>query len=223
MRRNADDDVELETADWTMSEITLIPMSLPADTTSAEARGFLVAALTVAWLAFDLAFDLAVWGDMAFRTYVTIWAVSMTLLLASAALPETRRPVGYGGMAVLLLPVLYFPGAVVTTWALSTPADDMVVWVLGTIIVTLVSGLLALTTLVALPYLMMTLARVLDPTIIEVPTVRMRIALVSIAVIMGLAGLGLGLSHPYWLTCEDFAIAGDAPPDGCTPLGSGWR
>lgn len=217
------DDVELETADWTMSEITLIPVSLPDETTSSEARGFMVAAITVALLAFDLAFDLAVWGDLFFRNYMTIWVVALAILLASAALPERRRPLGCGGMAVLALPSLYFPAAVVTTWVHATPMQDTVVALLGMFIVVLVSGLLALSTLISLPFVMLTLARVLDPSIISVPTVKMRVALALLALIMAVAGGGLGLAHPYWLTCEDFAIAGNAAPADCTPVAPGWR
>lgn len=223
MRWNPDDDVELQTADYSMSDITLIPVALPADTTSAEARGFLVAAVTVALLAFDMAFDLAVWGDLSFRSYLVIWALGLTLVGASFALPEHRRPVGCGGMAVLALPGLYFPFSLVTTWVHSVPVFDPLIGVLGTFIVYLVSALLALITLIALPFEMLLLARVLDPTIIEVPTVRMRVTLGAIGALMALAGLGLGLAHPWWLTCEDFAVAGTAAPPGCTPVAPGWR
>ncbi|MEZ4315937.1 MAG: hypothetical protein R3F61_00460 [Myxococcota bacterium] len=197
--------------------LSLQAVALPAGTTSAEARGFVVAAVTVALVAFDIAFNLAVYGDIFFDNYVTVWTVGVSVILASAILPATQRPIGCAGAVVLALPTLYFPGAFLTTMVVSRPLGETVLGIVATVLVALMSLVLAGIYLVTLPYVMLTLARVLDPTIIEVPTVRMRLGLGAIALAMALAGAGLGLVHPWWLTCDDFRVSGRDPPSNCTP------
>ncbi|MCB9675875.1 MAG: hypothetical protein H6737_12205 [Alphaproteobacteria bacterium] len=223
-----DDDVHLEPdgptdlparpPDFDLSDITLLPVALPESTTSEEARGFLVAAVTIALLAFDLAFNLAVYGDIPFQSYITVWGVGITVVLASTILPAKQRPIGCGGAVVLALPSLYFPAAFLTTLIVSRPLGDSILGILGILTAALISLGLAAIYLISLPYVMLTLARILDPTIIEVPTVKMRVGLFFVAVVMAGAGGLLGRLHPWWLTCDDFAVAGNDAPPNCTPV-----
>jgi hypothetical protein len=187
------------------------------DISDAEKRGFFVTLVTVSLVVFDMAFSIGAYGDLFFETYLKIWVAAMVVILGSLALPRNNRPIGTKGIFLMLLPTLYFPASVATTLLVSQPIDETGEASLTDLWMFIILLITALAYVISLPYVVFTLARILDTNLVELPTRRMRISLVVIALAMGVSGFGLGTLHPYWLTCEEFLTAGTYIPANCTP------
>jgi hypothetical protein len=187
-----------------------------ADVTQDQTRGFLVTLVTLCLVSFDMAFTIAVYGDVFFETYLKIWAAGAAVIVGSMMVSRARRPVGPVGLIVLGLPTLYFPASVLSTWMLAHPLDESFFGLLTMVFALLTTVVMAIAYLIALPFVMYTLARILDPSLVQMPTTRMRVSLVAAAAILASAGGLMGFTHPYWMTCDEFEMAGNKAPATCT-------
>ncbi|CAN0535939.1 unnamed protein product, partial [Laminaria digitata] len=154
-------------------------------------------------LVFDMAFDVALYGDLSFRVYLHVWAVGLVVVLGALVLPAGTRPITKKGAFVLLLPVLFFPGSVLET---RQHVGGL------TVLEALLLLVVALAYLVAIPFTLYTLAKILDPDLVELPSKRMRRGLAAIVLVMAVLGYTLASHHPTWLTCRQFDMDGAGRP-----------
>ena len=53
----------------------------------AEGRSFLIAAVSLSVAVYDLGFNLAVYGEVFFDKYITLWVIATAVILGSLVLP----------------------------------------------------------------------------------------------------------------------------------------
>jgi hypothetical protein len=181
-----------------------------------DAQTFLLATVTGSVAVWDLGFNLAVYGDVFFDKYLTLWVLATSVILASFVVPRRHRPIGIGGALMLMLPGTYFVGATFLTQSGRLEGGGGLAEV-----VSLLSLLVALGTLLvflaSVPYVMYLLARILNPELVNFPSWRYRLGFLAIVMLVGATSIVAGLAHPLYLTCSDFTVSGNDRPSNCTP------
>ncbi|MRG59692.1 hypothetical protein GE115_07380 [Agromyces sp. CFH 90414] len=155
-------------------------------------------ALAVWWPAFTL----GAWGTLFFDQLLTIWVVSTAGFVIVLMQPRPF-PHRLGKSLALLVPSLWLALA----FLLSDETDDF-----GVFLVDLVGILVAL---IGMPFTLVVLVRVVWPDFGHGLTRGRKVVVTAAFVAIALGSFVLGASHPYFLTCEDFAISGNSEPPGC--------
>lgn len=172
-------------------------------TADPAARSFLIITTTAATAGFAIAFDLGAHGVVFFERLHVIWTLSTAALLGSFLLGDRWTPPLWG-RAVLAIPSLWLLVAFV-----ETGRPDAIVASLSTVV--------TMITVLSLPYLVYALVTVVSPGFLELPTRRLQLGAVLVAVTLGLVGFGLGLVNDRYLTCGDFVVSGNDRPANCRP------
>jgi hypothetical protein len=172
-------------------------------------RTFLLLAVALAYPAWDVGFEVGVYGQVFFEKVFTAWAVSTALLIAFVATARLRkllRPLGWWAMCmptVWLLVLLVFR---------SMPHHRTIGVVLFA---------LGLVTYVAcLPYALYVGLSVAYPDLLDLRGKRPKLLLLLLVGGLLAAGFGIGRNHRWFLTCEDFEISGSHVPADCRPAGA---
>jgi len=84
---------------------------------------------------------------------------------------------------------------------------------LGLWLLTLASAFLTL------PYLLYVIILAIVPDIDRLTRPKLRVALLGILLVMGVAGFMIGKNHPRFLTCENFKVGGHDIPANCRKAG----
>ena len=185
---------------------------------SEDSRAFLVAAVTMSLIAWDISYNFAVFGDVDYATYQSLWVTCMAVIFGSWFLDRDQRPLGFWGTFVLVLPTLYWPGTYFGTVIAAADPSDESLWTSLAVVFSFLFLLgTALGYLLAVPFALFSLAKILDPRLVVVPLRRMQFALAGITVLFLVLGAVLGSLHPYYMTCDTFELAGSMLPDNCTP------
>ncbi len=173
---------------------------------SSEASAFLLCAVITSAPIFLISFNLGAHGEVFFEHLFALWAASIAALLASWTIGTTADGEVYNpwyGTVLLLVPSLWMLDEVL--FHSSTHAiKDVIKWVL-----TVASVFLAL------PYTLYFVATAIAPDLQRLTTVRLKIALGLIWLVMLLAGLAVGARNDWFLTCFDFTVSGNALPENC--------
>ncbi|WP_232331570.1 hypothetical protein [Agromyces laixinhei] len=169
---------------------------------SPVATGVIMIAMAIAvwWPAFTL----GAWGELFFDQILTVWAASTAafFFIVFDRRPQRRRVV----KAIALL----LPSVWLVLEFIAANTDDPLT-LLGDAV-----GFIAV--FFAIPFTIWILVRVMWPEFgNDIPVVGRWMIVVSIAVITTASFL-LGVNHPHFLTCEDFAVSGNSEPAGCTHL-----
>ncbi|MFD4422881.1 hypothetical protein ACFWN7_15450 [Agromyces sp. NPDC058484] len=173
-----------------------------AGSASPAATGVVLIAMAIAvwWPAFTL----GAWHVVFFDQILTVWAASTAALffVVFDRRPQRRRVLK---AVALLLPsvwiVLTFVEFGVRDWV--TLLADAV-------------GFVAV--LFAIPFTIWILVRVMWPEFGSGISIGWRWGIAGAIAVIAVGSFLLGLNHPLFLTCEDFAISGNSEPPGCTPL-----
>ncbi|MEM7337141.1 MAG: hypothetical protein AAF467_00765 [Actinomycetota bacterium] len=168
-------------------------------TQAREARVFVVLAIGGGFPAWDLGFDLGAFDNVDHRRYWAIWVLCTVALAASYLFRKTD----FGQIGQW-------------RWVLAVPSlwliIDLAYLEENTV---LTSGLLVLSAF-TVPLALVLLARLLVGDFFRLSSTT-QLALGALLVGIFAVGLYVGSNHPRFLTCDDFARAGDFVPEGCTP------
>ncbi len=147
------------------------------------------------------AFQLGAWGTLFFDTLLTLWAASTA---AFVFVLVERRPTGsrLWRAFVLLLP---------SVWLILSFIDIDTTDIFA--FLATVFGLLVV--LVASPFTVWVLARIMWPDFGENSTRRQRWLIVGVVLGVAVVAFFLGLNQDQFLTCQEFTISGNSEPAGC--------
>ncbi len=175
-----------------------------ADRSERQARrivgGVAVGAAIVSWWP---AFTLGAWGGVFFEQILTLWAAA-TAAFVVLVLREGTRRLPRIVVASLLLPSLWIALAFL-------PTSE------GGLLAALTTWSGVLITLIGFPFMVWVILQVTRPQVGEMVSTRAWVVAGVAVVAVAVMGFGLGRLHPYFLTCGDFKISGNAEPANCTP------
>ena len=169
-------------------------------------RSFILIGVAVAYPAWDVGFELGAFGRIFFEKLFMVWAISTALLISLLILPNKKRKVPYVAFAVTAFPSVWL---ILAMLARTSPdSADLRLFLFLT-------GLVSY--LACFPYALYMAISVAYPELLSAKRPRPKVTLLSIIVLLFVAGYAIGRHHPRFITCEDFAFSGQHVPENCQP------
>ncbi len=179
----------------------------------AEAKVFVISAIVLSTTVSYIAFWYGVFGTIFFDYLFYVWIAATAALLASLFIPQMETPplkLPWRGRFILALPTVWLVLSTFIDVEAYRP-DSPGTWVLW--VVTLASAFLTL------PYLLYVIIVAIVPDIDRLTHTKLRVALLGILLVTGMAGFVIGKNHSLFLTCEDFKVGGHDIPANCRKAG----
>ncbi len=179
----------------------------------AEAKVFVISAIVLSTTLSYIAFWYGVFGTIFFDYLFYVWIAATAALLASLFIPQMETPplkLPWRGRFILALPTVWLVLSTFIDVEAYRP-DSPGTWVLW--VVTLASAFLTL------PYLLYVIIVAVVPDIDRLTHTKLRVALLGILLVTGMAGFVIGKNHSLFLTCEDFKVGGHDIPANCRKAG----
>ena len=179
----------------------------------AEAKVFVISAIVLSTTVSYIAFWYGVFGTIFFDYLLYVWIAATAALLASLFIPQMETPplkLPWRGRFILGLPTVWLVLSIFIDVEAYRP-DSPGTWVLW--VVTLASAFLTL------PYLLYVIIVAVVPDIDRLTHTKLRVALLGILLVTGMAGFVIGKNHSLFLTCEDFKVGGHDIPANCRKAG----
>ena len=179
----------------------------------AEAKVFVISAIVLSTTVSYIAFWYGVFGTIFFDYLFYVWIAATAALLASLFIPQMETPplkLPWRGRFILALPTVWLVLSTFIDVEAYRP-DSPGTWVLW--VVTLASAFLTL------PYLLYVIIVAVVPDIDRFTHTKLRVALLGILLVTGMAGFVIGKNHSLFLTCEDFKVGGHDIPANCRKAG----
>jgi hypothetical protein len=180
---------------------------------NAEAKVFVISAIALTATVSSAAFWYGVYETIFFEHLLYVWVAATAALLASMFIPPMETPLvklPWRGRFILALPTVWLVLSAFIDIEAYRP-DSSGSWVLW--VVTLASAFLTL------PYLLYVIIVAVVPDIDRLAHTKLRVALLGILLVMGMAGFVIGKNHSLFLTCEDFKAGGHDIPANCRKAG----
>lgn len=171
-----------------------------------EPRAFFLAAIGLSTTTWNVAFNLGAYHTIFFRHLFSAWVVVTVILLATLVLPDQDAPITWPRRLLLFVPSL---AVMVEVLYIYSPG----VIDIDPIVVTLRAAVL----LICLPFSIYVALTIVNPDLLRVRRPRYRLALLLLVGIIFVSGYSVGARNDLFLTCGDFAIAGEHMPDNCRP------
>ncbi|MDJ0770987.1 MAG: hypothetical protein QNJ12_19505 [Ilumatobacter sp.] len=166
---------------------------------SPAARTFVVTATGASLAAFNLGFDLGAFENIDHRKIWAMWVLCTVALVSSYLVRDRDYRLGGRWRLALAVPSLWL----VADLFFVTSSNVAVV-------------VLLILSLGALPFAMYIIIRLVAGDFVSL-TARLRVALVVTALVVFAVGWYVGDGHPRFLSCRDFARAGEFVPANCEP------
>ncbi len=166
---------------------------------SPEARTFVVTTIGASLAAFNLGFDLGAFENIDHRKIWAIWVLCTVALVSSYLFRDRDYRLGGHWRLALAVPSLWL----IADFVFATSSEAVVV-------------VLLVVSLATLPFALYILVRLIAGDFVAL-TARLRIALIVTALGVFAVGWYVGNDHPRFMTCDDFALAGEFVPENCTP------
>jgi hypothetical protein len=179
----------------------------------AEAKVFVISAIVLSTTVSYIVFWYGVYGTIFFDYLLYVWIAATAALLASLFIPQMETPplkLPWRGRFILALPTVWLVLSTFIDVEAYRP-DSPGTWVLW--VVTLASAFLTL------PYLLYVIIVAIVPDIDRLTHTKLRVALLGILLVTGMAGFVIGKNHSLFLTCEDFKVGGHDIPANCRKAG----
>ena len=177
---------------------------------SAEAKVFVISAIVLSASVANAAFWYGVFDRVFFTHLLYVWIVATAALLASFFIPRIESSVAtwlpWRGRFLLALPTAWLIFAAFIDVETYRP-DSLVTWAVW--VITILSAFLTL------PYLLYVIIVAAVPNVEKLTHNRLRLGLLGIVFVMGLAGFVLGKNHYLFLTCANFKTGGHDIPADC--------
>lgn len=172
-----------------------------------QAKAFVLTSIALAPFIWQVAFNFGVYETVFYDEIFSIWAASMAALLAGLFVPSVKKELFLFSWSARLLLVL--PTVLI--------AVEIVMY--GSQKILLLRSVLALmVALFSLPYILYFIVVALVPGTEYQNSKRLRYGLLVIAVIIATIGFLVGRNHHYFLTCEQFEMAGNKVPNNCEAM-----
>lgn len=170
---------------------------------NSQVRSYYLAVIASSFTVWTLAFNFGAYETIFFRTLFSVWVLSTVVFLATLSLPPHEHPLGRGQLAVLLLPTLWM-----ISFVFMPAPGESVDPTFRTI-----SDILGLITIISIPNLGYAILIITQGEVLRLPR-RMLGSLITIVIAVAIAGYFVGSNHEFFVTCDEFTVAGDfAPPD----------
>ena len=166
-------------------------------TSQATSVAVVAAALVVWWPAFDV----GAYGVIFFNQFLSLWAASTAVFLASLTAGRRAR-LSWARRLALLIPSLWLLLAFALPEAGPTPWSRALFY------------LAIVLTLAGTPFIAALLLRVTVAGYEQIPS-RRRLVAAAVVGIVAIVAFGLGQFNNRFLTCNDFIISGNDTPPGC--------
>lgn len=175
------------------------PVVEPDLNVAPHARSFVVAATGAGIAGFNVGFDVGAFGNVDHRRFWAIWVVCTVALVASYVFDDGSYRLGGRWRLALTVP---------TVWIVAGAVFDASNQALVTT--------LAVVSVLALPYGIYVLVYLVAGDFLAMSG-RLQLALIALTLVIFGVGWYVGSDHVRFLTCDDFALAGEFVPDGCVP------
>jgi hypothetical protein len=164
--------------------------------------GFFAIAIGGSLYAWDVAFTFGVHHALVYHRRHELFVVSLVVLLGGLIM---RRRVQIRPWLL----ALFTPPLLLVLVQLAFPVNH------SGALVRVIAHILVVTTVAVLPVVIWVVARLLAPQYFTLPDRRAKVGVIAVVAFVALLGYALGQFNDHFLTCEDFQVAGDAPPKSC--------
>lgn len=168
-----------------------------------EVRKFILTTVAACVAIWGGAFELGVWGEIFYQRLFNTWVISLAVVLSIWLLPGKQAPVNLVGKIAIAFPTIWLFLAFTSERIFQISLLDLVLFWVGIII-----------SVLCLPYFIFVLVSLLDAEPLSLER-RLFLSMIIITAAVAILGYLLGSNHQLLLTCQDFAIAGDAVPTNC--------
>ena len=172
----------------------------------AGTRSAILISVAAAFFAWDIGFELGVYGQIFPEKVFFAWSITTALLIMFVWIPKEELPVP---------PSLWVATAIPTLWLIvvlvNRAAPDE--WLLRHVVTVL--GFAAV--LLCFPYVIYVSLSLLYPDVLKTKRSASKAGIIFVVIFMLLAGFFIGANHHWFLTCEDFEISGSHVPSDCVP------
>ena len=167
-----------------------------------ELRTLIVSALGLSITTWDIAFNLGVHGTIFYSKLQALWVAATVVLLCVLLAGKGVHSLGWLGVLALLSPTIWFGINALIPIGTLTWFHELQ-WLVGL-------GLFV----VAIPYILYLLLELVETEFFSLPASH-RTRLIGIVLFVAMMGYLIGKFHPYFVSCEQFIIAGDQAPADC--------
>lgn len=174
-------------------------------TASPQSKHFFVAAIVLAVAIWPIGFNLGAYGTIFYDLLLEIWAISLAALLAGLFVDRRADTdvLSKLDMVLLLMPSLWL----LTNQIEHSSGSAVAHWL--NVVLTFTTGF------VAVPHILYLVLPISMPEVLEVRGIRRTANLVLLTVLITLAAFTVGYYNDRFMTCQDFAVAGNAEPTNC--------
>lgn len=173
---------------------------------SRSVRTFVLTAIALSLVAWDISFHLGVYKTIFYSKLFVIWVICTVILMANYCLPNKHRYLDSWGIVAMLSPTLW---SVLIFWSLTFGLSgwfsNLIFWV----------SLLVFS--VCLPYGAYIVVCFMQAEAFRLKPRSLIAALAAITVTIGALGFTIGSNHQYFVSCQEFSVAGDSVPENCSP------
>ncbi|MEM9954048.1 MAG: hypothetical protein AAF846_20730 [Chloroflexota bacterium] len=173
-------------------------------------RNYYVTLVATSFAAWTLMFNYGAYNTVFYRTLLAIWVLCTVIFLATVMLPKHERPFGTTQLIGLLLPTLWLISFFLRPFFLNEEQG----------LYQVVDDVLAFITVLALPNVGYAILIITQGEALRLPW-RLLFAMIIIVLVVSVAGYWMGANNYLFLTCEEFAVAGDFMPLNCVSASSG--
>ncbi|MEM7801608.1 MAG: hypothetical protein AAF633_20600 [Chloroflexota bacterium] len=172
------------------------------ESTAIALRTLLITAIGTSISVWDIAFWLGVHGTIFYNKIFVLWVSSIAVLLVALFVPKGDRFTTKWGILALTMPTIWFVinaliPVVTQSWI------DLLVWFLALAAFVL-----------TIPFILYILFQLVESDAWDLsPAYRNR--LIAIVAIVAILGYLVGSNHTYFVSCEQFNVAGDFSPANC--------
>lgn len=160
----------------------------------------------MAYPAWDVGFEFGAFGRLFFEKLFLAWSICTALLLVLTFVPSQHLRIPIVGWVATAFPSVWL---ILALTARASPEISWLgYWLVGT-------GLVAY--VLCFPYVLYLGISIAYPELLQNKRMQPRLALLSVLVILGVAGYLMGVNHKRLLSCEDFAVSGQFVPPDCHP------
>lgn len=163
-----------------------------------------LAVVTIALTTWPIAFNLGAYDAVFYQDVfqiLVVATVSLTIVLVKP--PYEGATLGFVRVA-LAAPALWFVGAILLFDSLGAAENNSVYALVGLFIA-----------IVSIPTVLRVLIQMFTPELTLLGNPRMLSFAVGIVVLVAMLGFAVGRNNNYFLTCDDFKIAGSDQPPNC--------
>lgn len=172
----------------------------------AELRGFFASTMAGSLYAWEIAYEFGTHHAVFYQRIQQILVLSLTALVGVWVIKGQAR-IHLWLRSVFLPPVLLF------LFRLATPGKSL------TRATRIIDDCLVILNVVAFPFILVLLARLLAPEYFALRTRRLQVASILMVATVAVAAYLAGRYNYRLLTCRDFAITGADPPTNCRQSG----